>query len=297
MKEKLYQMSKPFDSVLVIGGCGFLGHHIVNQLLQQSAQISVLDLRTNVNRIPGISYYDGDITSTHVKSIISKVQPQVMFHTASPLATTNNAAPLYHKVNVDGTRNLLECASQTASIKAFIFTSSASVVHDGTSNLINATETSHPILYHPQQPEIYSHTKALAEDLVLAANRANGRMLTLALRPAGIFGEGDNQLIPGMMKALEEGKHKFQLGDNSNLFDFTYVGNVAHAHVLAAKKLLEAASSSPDSASPKQKRIDGEPFFITNDEPYPFWTFTHTLWRQAGDRTNPNEIWTISKPL
>jgi len=59
----------------------------------------------------------------------------------------------------------------------------------------------------------------------------------VALRPSGIFGPRDMQMIPGFLDAAKAGKSKFQLGDNTKLFDFTYVGNVVDAHLLAADKL------------------------------------------------------------
>lgn len=287
------QPSSSIRSALVIGGCGFLGHHLVLQLVQnQSIQVSVLDIRTTRNRSPGVSYYDGDITSAErVQAVIREAKPEVIFHTASPIVASQNTN-LYYQVNVEGTRNLLERAGDAGFVKAFVYTSSASVVHDSVSDLVDADE-SLPVLQSPVQTEIYSHTKGLADDLVLASNRKYGNMLTVTVRPAGIFGEGDAQMIPQMMKAYETGKAKFQLGSNDNFFDFTYVGNVAYAHVLAAEKLIEAffASAPPLSS----ERIDGEAFFVTNDEPYPFWDFPHGLWAQAGDKTKPEERWVISK--
>ncbi|GAA5945451.1 hypothetical protein JCM3775_006782, partial [Rhodotorula graminis] len=77
---------------------------------------------------------------------------------------------------------------------------------------------------------------AKAESIVLAAN-GKGGLLTVAIRPAGIFGPGDRQAIPGMMDVLKSGKTKFQVGTNENLFDWTYVDNVVHAHLVAAERL------------------------------------------------------------
>lgn len=287
-------MSSELGSVLVIGGCGFLGHHIVSRLLENNAKVSVLDLRTTRNRIPSVSYYDGDITSAAaVQSVLENVKPQVIIHTASPVVASGNTT-LYHKVNVEGTRNLLECAGKLGGVKAFVYTSSASVVHDSISDLMDADERL-PVLRSPQQREIYAHTKGIAEDLVLAANRKYDSMLTVSIRPAGIFGEGDNQMLPPMLNAYETGKTKFQLGDNTNLFDFTYVGNVAHAHILAARELVRASTRSVPL--PDHKVVEGEAFFVTNDEPYRFWDFTRAIWRAAGDKTKPEAVWVIPKQL
>ena len=289
-------------SVLVIGGCGFLGHHIVSQLLEPStAQISVLDLRTTQNRLQGAKYYDADITSpSTVRDVLQKVKPQIIIHTASPTQVQEGAQTavqkkkareIYYKVNVEGTRNLIEQAGEIGCVKAFVFTSSASVVHDTVSNLINADER-WPILRAPLQREYYSETKGMAEEIVLAANRKYADMLTVALRPAGIFGEGDMQFTPNLLQALAKGQTKFQLGENDNLFDCTYVGNVAYAHILAAAALMDTHALG--STQPlDHERVDGEAFFITNGEPVYFWDFVRSVWRAGGDSTDVEKVWVI----
>lgn len=296
--------SKTSNSVLVIGGCGFLGRHIVSQLLEPStSQIFVLDLRTTNNRLPGASYFDADITSPEaVRSVLEKVKPQVIIHTASPTALQDDASAaqkkgakaLYHKVNVGGTRTLVEQAGKIGCVKAFVYTSSASAVHDGHSDLINADER-WPILRAPYQKDAYSETKGVAEELVLAANRQYGDMLTVALRPAGIFGEGDMQLIPNMLRAYGKGQTRFQVGGNENLFDFTYVGNVAYAHILAAVALMDTHALTTQPLD--HEKVDGEAFLITNAQPLYFWDFARMVWKAAGDQTTLEQVWTIDKGL
>jgi sterol-4alpha-carboxylate 3-dehydrogenase (decarboxylating) len=105
-------------SALVIGGCGSLGHHTVKQLLklEPTPQVSVFDIQTKVNRIEGVEYYDVDITDKQqVYSALEKSHPEVIFHTASPPPALSDL-PLYMRVNVDGTRNLVECAKVSGHI-------------------------------------------------------------------------------------------------------------------------------------------------------------------------------------
>lgn len=181
-------------TVLVVGGCGFLGWHIVDQLLnfpsetdpsaaipklqgdpkfdcpplskrypKYKATVSVVDLRTTNNRLPGASYYDGDITSVEsMMEVFRKVKPDVVIHTASPSMLEGNK-PLLRKVNVDGTRTLLQVAGGEhgdwgGKCKAFVYTSSSSVVHDTQSDLINVTEE-WPYIRGDLQREYYSETK------------------------------------------------------------------------------------------------------------------------------------------
>ena len=290
---------KTLGSVLVIGGCGFLGHHIVSQLREESYSdhVSVLDLRTDRNRFPSVSYYDGDITSeSDVARVLQEVRPNVIIHTASPalVADDGRNKALYKKVNVDGTRNLIEVAGKLGCVKGFVYTSSASVVHDAVSDLLNADER-WPVLHPPQQREYYAETKALAESIVLDANRNYGDMLTVALRPACVFGEGDVQTIPSMLTAYKKGQTKFQLGQNMNLFDFSYVGNVAYAHILATIALLSTRGLSTPPLD--HEKVDGEAFFITNDSPLYFWDFARLVWATAGDTTQPSQVWVINKEI
>ncbi|MCJ1466087.1 hypothetical protein MMC07_004706 [Pseudocyphellaria aurata] len=281
-------------SVIVIGGCGFLGGNIVSQLLElTTAEVHVFDLRTDLNRLPSVTYHEGDVSSArHVLSVFQHVRPTVVIHTASP-SIFSRSLIFFMKINVDGTRNLLECA-QKVGVKAFVYTSSASVIHDTVSDLVNVDESA-PVLYIPDQKEAYNHTKALAEDLVLAANRKNdSSMLTVALRPSGLFGEGDPTAVKMMVNAAASGKYKYQIGEGKNLTDWTYVGNAAHAHILAAGALLSAHGST---AGPESDRVDGETFLVTNDEPMPFWEFVRGLGAAAGYPTKSEQIQKIPVAL
>jgi sterol-4alpha-carboxylate 3-dehydrogenase (decarboxylating) len=108
-------------------------------------------------------------------------------------------------------------------------------------------------------------------------------MRTCSLRPAAIYGERDNDITPSLMRNYRQGRHRIQIGENNNLFNTTYAGNSADAHLLAAEKLLHAPEG-----------VAGEAFFITNDVPMPFWTFGRTVYRMAGDTTKPEEFKKIS---
>ncbi|KAF2277526.1 uncharacterized protein EI97DRAFT_500467 [Westerdykella ornata] len=281
--------------IAVIGGCGFLGSHIVSLLVERhpKTSIAVLDLRTSSNRnlSPNVSYHDCDITDYEgVKSLFERLKPDGVIHTASPHF---HLAPAIHdKVNVGGTKNLLKAAQETG-VKAFVYTSSASVILGPNVELVNADEE-YPLVVGDAQPEYYTTTKAYAETAVLAANRTPPTFLTTAIRPAGIFGEGDIQLLPKMVTAYHKGQTKFQVGDNNNLFDFTYVGNVAHGHLLALQALLDTHKMLP-TVPLDTERVDGEAFFITNGQPVYFWDFARAVWHEAGDRLPLSSVWHLSE--
>ena len=128
---------------------------------------------------------------------------------------------------------------------------------------------------------------------MLAANRQSryNSLLTTSIRPASMIGEGDVQNIPSVLQAYRDKRTHFQLGSNDNLFDFTYVGNAAAAHVLAAAALTRTASMA--TAPLDHERVDGEAFFVTNDSPVYFWDFPRMVWRVAGDTTTLEDVWRI----
>lgn len=147
---------QPLNNVLVVGGCGFLGHHVVKLLLEQHPEcnVSVMDLHTSMNRFPGVEYHSGDITSREqVDAILLKSRPEVVIDTVSPVFGLGKE--IYFKVNVDGTKTLLE-ASGDKGVRAFVYSSSASVVFDGVNDMRNVNESA-PI---PKVPmDAYNETK------------------------------------------------------------------------------------------------------------------------------------------
>ncbi|MBE3049634.1 NAD-dependent epimerase/dehydratase family protein [Candidatus Bathyarchaeota archaeon] len=135
--------------------------------------------------------------------------------------------------------------------------------------------------------------KAAAEELVLEANRqAPYSLLTTSIRPAGIFGEGDTMTIKHLVNIYLDGRSNVQVGDNNNLFDFTYATNVAHAHILAARCLLLTHRSQ--TVPLDMERVDGEAFIITNDCPVYFWDFCRAVWSAAGHDTGKDGVWHLN---
>ncbi|KAJ3088492.1 hypothetical protein HK102_008602 [Quaeritorhiza haematococci] len=250
-EERQYaRMPTDKESYLVIGGAGFVGGWVVQKLLERNAHsVTVFDVReTKID--PRVKSIVGDLRS--LSDVVSACEGKtVVIHTASP---PHDAGPkVYFPVNVDGTRNVID-ACVKCGVKKLIYTSSSSVVFKG-QDLIDADEK----MPHCEVfPDEYNESKAKAEQLVLEAN-GKGGLLTISLRPAGIFGPRDTQAIRKMYNAAISGKHRTMLGQNRTLLDYTYVENIAYALVLAADKL------APNNGTA------GEAFFITNDAPLYFW--------------------------
>ncbi|KAI9663669.1 MAG: hypothetical protein M1821_007159 [Bathelium mastoideum] len=272
------------NTVLVTGGCGFVGFHIVSALLNDKTwpRIHVMSRNPSYNRQNGVIYHAADITSfEQVGKVLAEVKPSIIIHSASPPAVGNEVNERdFLNINVAGTRNLLEYATTGGYVKAFVYTSSASIMLGPTYSRV--TEDAPTILSETHHSNPYSKSKALADKIVLEAN-GKGGVLTATMRICSVYGERDNQAIPGALKVLRDGKQKIQIGDNQTLFDVTSVENVATAHLLAVKNLSRPAGDP-------QLKVDGEAFLITEDDPLPFWTFERKIWTAAGDETPFGEV-------
>ena len=122
--------TQPLDSVLVVGGCGFVGYSIVSKLVNEpNCSVSVVSRNPRHPRVVGVSYNACDVTDIQgLRTLIQQIQPQILLHTASLQFYQDEVdEKLLHQVNVVGTRNLLDAAILTESVKAFVYTSSSSV--------------------------------------------------------------------------------------------------------------------------------------------------------------------------
>jgi sterol-4alpha-carboxylate 3-dehydrogenase (decarboxylating) len=84
-----------------------------------------------------------------------------------------------------------------------------------------------------------------------------------------------------------------QMGDGQNVFDFLYVGNLVHAHLLAARTLIRASKEEVVYG----ERVDGEAFHVTNDEPWLFWDFIRAIAAEAGYPVREEEVRAIPRWL
>ena len=282
-------------SVLVIGGCGFLGHHIVRELLADDSCTSVSVMSRSgmpeQNHFDDVNYIKGDITNQQdVERVLQTVKPKVVFNTASPVAYADHEhAPEYFTVNVDGNNNLIAAAKAAGTVKAYVYTSSGPIIAGGGAAYDHADET-HPTLGTIKKGDPYHLAKAQGDQLVLEANDRNG-MRTATIRPTAMYGEGDRQMIGNTLDVLNDGQTNVWLGYNDVEMDVVYIGHVARAEILAAKGLLRGITD------PNAPKVDGEAFNITDDKPYPPWTFFRMIWMAAGDKTPLSSVWMIPPSL
>lgn len=240
--------------ILVTGGGGFLGKAIIEQLHARGLKVRSFSRSDYLElRRFGTEHFRGDLANPDtLKKAIDGCD--IVFHTAA-LAGVWGPYSAYHKANVVGTQNVID-ACRAAGVKRLIYTSSPSVVFDG-SDMQGIDETApYPTRFHANYPK----TKALAEQMVLAANDA--KLATVSLRPHLIWGPGDHHLVP---RILARARSLRIIGGANKKVDSVYIDNAADAHLLAAGRLR------PDSP------IAGKAYFITNGEPRPMWDLVNGI--------------------
>ena len=244
--------NNPSSVVLVTGGTGFLGKALVKRLLSQGRNVRVLARKSNQElRNLGVHFFEGSLTDKIIVNEACK-NCDTVFHVAAKVGVFGKYADFY-ETNVIGTQIIIE-ACKRAGVKKLIYTSTPSVVYNG-ENIANADE-SLPLTTHCPSP--YPLTKAIAEKHVLSANC--DALSCVALRPHLIWGVGDTQLIPRVIKRADSGRLKI-IGSGTNKVDMVHVENVVDAHLLA-----EVST-----------KASGKAYFITNDEPVVLWDLINTL--------------------
>jgi len=231
--------------ILVTGGGGFLGSSICRQLSKLKHQVIAFQRSPALHlEAHGIITVQGDITDYRGLLAAAK-ECEAIIHTAGKAGVWGDPAD-YHRINVDGTANVIRvCRKHT--IPALVHTSSPSIVHSGGD--IGGADESLPIADHFTAP--YPASKAKAEKMVATANSTE--LKTTALRPHLIWGPGDPHILPRLAAKARGGA--LALPGPDKIIDTIFVENAALAHVKALDELHGAA------------RCAGKAYFVTNNEP------------------------------
>ncbi len=217
-----------FQKCLVIGGAGMLGYEIVKQLLKKNKKVRVLDLvSTRDSRVDEVI---GDIRNPEdVRKACSGMD--IVFQTAAEVWKPGTPSYIYEEVNIEGSKAIID-ACMKYNVGKLVYTSTMDVVVDGKKPITDGDESLPYPKVIPKDP--YCRTKLIAEKVVLKANCS--RLMTCAIRPAGIYGPRDRYHIANIIKAVSNGSN-FKLGNGSAKFSHVYSENAAHAHILAAENL------------------------------------------------------------
>src|SRR5581483_10735711 len=224
--------------VLVTGGAGFVGSHLVRGLLDRGDRVRVLDNFSTGNRAnlvgleDDVEVVEGELRSyERVHHAMRGVE--VVFHQgALPSVPRSVQDPLTtNAVNVEGTLNVL-LAARDGGVRRVVFASSSSVY--GNSGELPRRETGSP---DPISP--YGVAKLAAERYCVSFSRVYP-LETVSLRYFNVFGPRQDPrsqyaaVVPRFIESIAAGRPVTIYGDGRQSRDFTYVGNVVEANVLAA---------------------------------------------------------------
>ena len=221
--------------VLVTGGAGFIGSHVVDQIIAAGHAAAVIDnlstgVRAYVN--PKAAFHEVGIGDAAVAEIVAREKPDVVCHLAAQINVTESVKdPAFDAMtNVIGTINLLE-ASVRAGVKRFIFSSTGGAIY-GSPKVLPADETTRP---EPMSP--YGTSKLATEEYIKTYSR-NHPLTYVILRYANVFGprqvpHGECGVCAVLTDLMLKGKQPTLYGFGEPVRDYVYVGDVARANVLA----------------------------------------------------------------
>ncbi len=223
--------------ILVTGGAGFIGSHVVEAYLEAGHDVCVVDdLSTGFrHNIPGgVRFYHTDIRDRSLAGVFEAERPDVVNHQAARANVRESMEKplLYAEVNVLGSLNILECCRRFG-VKKIIYASTGGAVY-GEPMWLPVTED-HPI--NPLDP--YGASKHHVEHY-LHLYRHNYGLNFTALRYPNVYGprqdpNGEAGVVAIFMGAMMQGRETVINGDGNQLRDFVHVADVARASVLSLK--------------------------------------------------------------
>ena len=214
---------------LVTGGAGFIGSHLVEELVRRGEQVRVLDnlssgKRRNLAHIPGVEFLEGDIVDPAACARATEGVEYVLHQAAIPSVPRSVKDPVTsNRSNIDGTLNIL-VAARDAGVKRLVYAGSSSAYGD------TPTQPKHEEMpTNPLSP--YALQKLVGEQYGQMFTRLYG-LETVTIRYFNVFGPRQDPGSPysGVISlfstAVLEGRQPTIYGDGGQTRDFTYIANV-----------------------------------------------------------------------
>lgn len=242
---------------VVTGGAGFIGSHMVDLLVKENFEVTVIDNLAN-GRLDNLEHHKGKIKfaqvdigdyNANLDEFFEDVEYVFHYAALADIVPSINEPLKYHQANVDGTINVLQAAKKSKKLKKFVYAASSSCY--GIPDIYPTPETS---AIAPEYP--YAHTKRIGEEYVLHWGQVYN-MPVLSMRFFNVYGvrhrtSGTYGAVFGVFLAqLLNDKPLTIVGDGTQTRDFTYVTDVVDACYTAAKS-----------------EISGEIFNVGSDNTY-----------------------------
>ena len=254
--------------ILVTGGTGYIGSHTTVELINAGFDVVIIDNLSNSNRevldgieaITGVrpAFIEGDVNDLSTLDCIFQAYPGIEgiinFAASKAVGESVQKPLLYYRNNLNSLMNLLEMVEKY-NVKGFVFSSSCTVYGEPDVNPV--TEES------PIKPATspYGNTKQISEEIITDTIRSGANFNAIILRyfnpvgahPSALIGElplgVPQNLIPyltqtaiGIRKELSVFGNDYDTPDGSCIRDFINVVDLAKAHVIAVKRMIEGKS-------------------------------------------------------
>lgn len=225
-------------NILVTGGAGFIGSHVVDEYLRLGHRVAIVDnfstgRRSNVN--PAATLYEVDVRdAAEVRRIFERERFDVLNHHAAQMDVRRSVEdPVFDaSVNILGLLTLLEACVKTG-VRRVLFASSGGAIY-GEQDYFPADEE------HPTRPiSPYGVAKLASEQYLFYYRQVHG-IEYVSLRYANIYGprqnpEGEAGVVAIFASRLLNGRQPIINGDGKQTRDYVYVGDVVRANVLALR--------------------------------------------------------------
>ncbi len=271
--------------ILITGGCGFIGSHISEILINEGNDITIIDNLSN-GRLDNINhflsnnkckFYNADISNFNEIELYFK-DVDIVFHMAAlaDIVPSIVEPHKYHNSNVNGTISVLE-ACRKHKIRRFIYAASSSCY-----GIPDKYPTSENSLINPEYP--YALTKYIGEQYVMHWSKVYGINAT-SLRFFNVYGtrsrtSGTYGAVFGVFLAQKINNKPFTVvGDGNQTRDFTYVTDVANACIVASRsdkainQIFNVGSGNTYSINKLVELLEGDIIYIPKRPGEPDCTF------------------------
>lgn len=225
--------------VVVTGGAGFIGSHVVDGFIKNGHTVAIIDnlstgLRDNIN--PAATFYNVDIgDAAAIDAVLAKERPHVVDHHAAQASVTRSMRdPVGDAmINIVGSLNLLEAARNYA-VEQFIFASTGGALY-GEPQFLPCDET------HPVCPlSNYAAAKYAVEKYLNVYHESHGLMYT-TLRYANAYGprqnpHGEAGVVAIFAQRMKDGNKPVIYGTGEQERDFVYVSDIVQANIQALEQ-------------------------------------------------------------